>query len=153
MRIDNIEMEEGGESADSCLQKVKKAFTDLGVKIPDNVIDRAHRIGKPTESKRWGKIHPVIVRFTTWWHRTAVYHARKSNGNPNGKYGVRLDLTSRRFKLLRDVQGLIEKAHTQNKSQHFAFSDINCALSIRLKSGQFKYFKTLDEAKVIIRCD
>ena len=65
------------ESSESCLEKVKNVFNELGVDIPDVVIDRAHRIGRPriVQGKR---VHQVIVRFTTWRHRTLVYRARKN---------------------------------------------------------------------------
>jgi len=34
------------ETSDACLQKVIYFFEDLGVLTPNEVIDRAHRIGK-----------------------------------------------------------------------------------------------------------
>eukprot|EP00795_Rhopilema_esculentum_P000999 gene999-10775_t len=36
------------EFADDCLDKVKHVFAELGVKVPEEVIDRAHRVGKVT---------------------------------------------------------------------------------------------------------
>ncbi len=76
LRIDGIATEER-ESGEKCLAKVKAVFAKLDVDVPDNVIDRAHRIGSPKVVKG-KKVHTMIVRFTTWRHRTAVYRARKN---------------------------------------------------------------------------
>ena len=51
------------ESADECLNKVKDVFEEIGVAIPDEVIDRAHRIGKVHKS-RGNKSQQMIVKFT-----------------------------------------------------------------------------------------
>ena len=83
------------ETADDCMEKVKDVFTSLNVKIPNEVIDRAHRIGKPFKNINGKVIHPVIVRFTTWRHRTEVYQARIKS--KSAKYKIRLDLTKPRY--------------------------------------------------------
>ena len=50
LRICGIELPSLGQNdtAQDCLHKVKDVFTDIGVEIPYDVIDRAHRIGKTT---------------------------------------------------------------------------------------------------------
>ena len=50
LRICGIELPSLGqkETAQDCLDKVKDVFADIGVEIPYDVIDRAHRIGKTT---------------------------------------------------------------------------------------------------------
>ena len=51
---------------------------DLGLDIPEVVIDRAHRIGLFKEVPQSDKkVCSIIVRFTTWRHIIAVYSARK----------------------------------------------------------------------------
>ena len=47
LRIDGIGFPANGdqESSDDVLEKVKNVFTEIGVEVPDAVIDRAHRIG------------------------------------------------------------------------------------------------------------
>ena len=45
MRIDGIGTEKR-ESGEKCLAKVKAVFAKLDVNVHDNVIDRAHRIGR-----------------------------------------------------------------------------------------------------------
>ena len=133
LRINGVE-QEADESASKCLQKVKKIFKDLEVDIPDSVIDRAHRIGKEREDTETGKKHrAIIVRFTTWRHKTAVYRARKKCND----YKFRLDLTHRRAKLL-------EKANEwlKDKPSCFAMADVNCRLCLKLEDGKFYYFET-----------
>ena len=44
LRIDGIKPIEN-ENSDECLNKVKDVFSMLDVDIPENVIDRAHRVG------------------------------------------------------------------------------------------------------------
>ena len=46
LRIDGIAPDEK-ESSEECLEKVKAVFANLKVNVPDDVIDRAHRIGRP----------------------------------------------------------------------------------------------------------
>ena len=118
-------------------------FKSLKVEIPDNVIDRALRIGKPKQSKKWGTNHSMIVKFPTWRHRTAVYRARKTNTN----VGLRLDLTQKRMDILNTVRDLAE----DNAGVDFVFADVNCSLCFRLTNGRFVYFQTVEEAKRILK--
>ena len=79
------------DSAEDCLQKVKSLVkNDLKVGIPDLVFDRADRIGKISQETENGKTHQsIIVRFTTWRHKTIVFRARKNTR----KVRIKLDLT------------------------------------------------------------
>ena len=49
---------------------------DLKMDIPDLAIDRAHRIGSVVEDPSTKKTYRhIIVRFTTWRHRTHfIFH-------------------------------------------------------------------------------
>ena len=51
--IDGLDLPPAGqkESAEECLPTVKNVFVEHGVAIPDDVVDRAHRIGKITNYK------------------------------------------------------------------------------------------------------
>ena len=95
LRFDGIPPEKD-ENADDSLEKVKTVFNDIGVVIPDSVLDRAHRVGRPYINKDNEKVHPMIVRFTTWRHRTLVYNARKKSN-----IRIYLDLTKQRHDLLK----------------------------------------------------
>ena len=50
LRIDVINLLPAGqkESAEECLQKVKNIFVEFSVENSDDVVDRAHRLGKIT---------------------------------------------------------------------------------------------------------
>ena len=66
------------ESGDDVLEFAKSLFKEAKVAVPDNVLDRAHRIGPSymdrITSEKWKSI---IVRFTTFRHRTLFYRTRK----------------------------------------------------------------------------
>ena len=137
LRIHGVE-QEADESASKCLQKVKKIFKeDLKVEIPDTVIDRAHRIGREREDSETGKKHrAIIVRFTTWRHKTAIYKARKKCDD----YKFRLDLTHRRVQLLKKANEWLK-----DKPSCFAMADVNCRLCLKLENGKFYFFETEDD--------
>ena len=144
LRFNGIEMDKDkDESGESCLRKIKTSLKDeLEVDIPDMVIDRAHRIGpvkqNPTTNK---KLQTIIVRFTTWRHRSMVYRARKKSE----KFKVHLDLTHRKVKLL-------EKANTwlKDKNECFAFADINCRPCLFM-DGDYEYFNDEHELLDLIK--
>ena len=75
------------ERSDEVLEQVRKLFGEAEVTIPDAVLDRAHCVSKSN--------HNVIVRFTTFRHRTLFYSKSKTL---KGKF-VHLDLTKSRLKL------------------------------------------------------
>ena len=118
LRIDGIGFPENGshETNDDLLEKVKNVFTEVEVDVPDAVIDRAHRIGP--KSIRDGRAkQQVIVRFTTWRHRTAIYRARKKSSNVR----IRLDLTKARLNLISAANDLLKQYNDS-----YAFADVNC---------------------------
>ena len=91
-------------------RKSLKHFSEFKFEMPENVIDRAHRIGKVVKMN--GK---NARQITTWHHRTMVYEARKNFG----KY--MLDLA-------KHLNDLLENANEQLKcnKQSVAFCNINC---------------------------
>ena len=124
LRINEIPLpEDGNESGEDCLDKVKQLISELpDIDIPEVVIDRAHRIGKFKTDEN-GKIigKQVIVRFTTWRHRTLLYKNRKKLKDVR----IYLDLTKKRLDLLKLASRKVEG----NENVSFAFSDLNCNLS------------------------
>ena len=131
IRIDGIdESKNKGESGDESLEKVKKVFQELKVVVPDAVIDRAHRIGKP-KTVNGKQLRTMIVRFTTWRHRTIVYRARKNSK----KYKVRLDLTKPRLEKLVKLSKILE-----DRQLGFVFADVNCRL-VAFIEGKYYYPK------------
>ena len=66
--------------------QLNNGFINMGLNIPKQAIDRVHRIGRNYEVYEVDKDgvvkgvslkQQVIVRFSTWSHRTQVYKARK----------------------------------------------------------------------------
>ena len=142
VRITGVEVPaDGNESSDDCLSKVKNVFKELNVDMPDPVIDRAHRIGK-TENKNGKRSRPIIVRFTTWRHRTQVYRVRKNSK----KFNVRLDITKRRLNLIDKANTMLED---DERNDCFAFADINCRTCLKLKDG-FHFFETEEDLMEIL---
>ena len=73
LRITNITCEEK-ETNEEVLKKVKKIFNEEAeVEIPEENIDRPHRVG-PKKNKN----QAIIVKFSTFRHRTLFYRARKT---------------------------------------------------------------------------
>ena len=125
LRIDGIPCEDT-ETADDVLDKVKEQFTEAEVSIPEEVIDRAHRISKPYKDRESGvKCQQIIVRFTTFRHRTRFYKARKKLKN---NVHIRLDLTKLRYGILK---GAAREVHDNDKVK-FVYADVNCRLKVHL---------------------
>ena len=118
---------------EDCAERVYDIIKDMGVDLPEDAIDRAHRIGRISEQ---GK-QQIIVRFKSFRERTLVYKNRKKCK----KASIFLDLTKKRLALL-----LWAKETIKNKTGiDFAFADINCNIGIRMKSGNFVFFNNEQE--------
>lgn len=135
LRIDGIPVK-SKETADEIRTAVSKVAKECGVVMPDEVIDRAHRIGK-------GKViagkteRQVIVRFTSFHYRTVFYKARKTSK----KFRVYLDLTKHRKDLLSKINIDLAEKQTQDC---FAFADVNCRLCVKL-GDSFHYISNYEE--------
>ena len=83
------------DTSEEVLKKVQSLINEAECDIPDVAINRAHRIGNGYKD---GKTNifckSIIVRFTTFQHRTMFYHNRNKLKN-NAK--VKLDLTRKRY--------------------------------------------------------
>ena len=91
LRIEGVPSAEK-KTSEEVLEKVKFLVSESGCDIPDVVIDRAHRIGKGyTDKKSNLSCKSIIVRFTTFRHRTMLYR----NRNKLKKAKVKLDLTKK----------------------------------------------------------
>ena len=55
---------------------MKKVFDEIEVIVPDAVIDRAYHI-EPKKTVEGETKQQMIVRLTTWRHRSDVYRAHK----------------------------------------------------------------------------
>ena len=83
----------------------------------------------------------MIIRFTTWRHRTAVYRARKSCD----KYKIRLDLTKKRLDTIIKTTKMIEEKGFQG----FTFADVNCRLCAKI-GKDFHYCNNKDDLTSLI---
>ena len=76
LRIDGIPTKTI-ESSDDVLDSVKSLFKEAKVDIPESVIDRAHRIGsRYLDASPNNYCKSIIVRFTTFRHRTMFYRVK-----------------------------------------------------------------------------
>ena len=144
LRINGIPPKEGAEKSEEVLDKVKAEIASAGIAIPDNMIDRAHRIGgKFTDRVTKKPAQSVLVRFTTFRHRTEVYYARKSM---NVRVG--LDLTKHRYLLFKDAFNLVKDLPVVK----FIYADVNCRLKVRFtdESRDDEFFSSIDQLHGII---
>ena len=120
------------ESGEQCLTKVKQMFKKLNVNVPDIVIDRARRTGNRPQ---------MIVRFTTWRHRTLVYRAKKK---PESPYKIRLDFMKKRRNTVIATNDVL-----QATKLGFSFADFNCRLYAKI-GDKFHYFSDKEELKGLL---
>ena len=125
-KIDGIEPEEN-EKASEVFQKVRDLVKDHAPEIPDQVLDRAHRIGPVVETKDKKKHQSIIVRFSTFRYGTLFYLQRKSMNY----ISIRLDLTKKRYDMLKSARDMV----IDKENVNFVYADINCRLKVRFKSG------------------
>ena len=142
LRIDGVPTAKC-ETAEDALNSVKSEIEESGLIIPEVVLDRAHRIGKTyIDSETNEEKSSVIVRFTTFRHRTMVYKQRKQIKNVK----IRLDLTKVRFSLLMKAREKIEN----NDKVKFVYADINCRLRLHPTTGKDCFFDTLEDLEKIL---
>ena len=127
-RIDGVLVAEN-ETSHDVLQNAKSIIEESSSEIPDVLIDRAHRIGKAyTDKTSWVKCKSIIVRFTTFRHRTMFYHSRK---NLKRNVKVKLVLTKKRYSIFTEAMQLVK----YNEAVKFVMTDINCRLKVVFKDG------------------
>ena len=132
------------ETPDEVVDKVKAAIGNLN--IPDldinSAVDRAHRVGKQYGDINGKTVHPVIVRFTSWRARTAIYRKRERRGQVR----FYIDLTKRRFDLRKKAEKLVEN----NQGVQYVFADVNNNIALKLTNGNLKFFNSEDELRTIL---
>ena len=146
LRIIGIpEPQDGSETADICVQKVKEEIARLEIPINlDAAIDRAHRVGPKKDKTGKTVQRAMIVRFTSWKSRTHVYTNRKKVANSGTSFYV--DLTKRRVDLKKKAT---EKVNGNEKVK-FAYADMNNNTCLMLKDGSKKFFNSEEELDAIL---
>ena len=144
LRINNIPLPANDEDeiVDDVLVKVRNLFDEAEVNMSDNCIDRVHRVGKLIVGDDGARKQQLIVKFTTWRHRTRFYRSRKKLSAAK----IYLDLTQAKFKLLTSSQ---EKVRG-NTVVDFVFANVNCALCARMTNGNFKFFSSQEQLDKIL---
>ena len=61
------------ESTDDIVKTVAKT---AGVTVPDNAVDRSHRVGKVSASRQTRDL-PILVKFTSYKYKEAMMKARR----------------------------------------------------------------------------
>ena len=96
---------QNGERVKDLESRLYQEFSNMGLNIPKEAIDRVHRIGRKFEIEdvdEDGHVtgvnvqQQVIIRFTNWRDRTQIYRERKRSKSLKFK----VDLTKRRVNLL-----------------------------------------------------
>ena len=142
LRINNVPLPSDGESADDVVTKVQGLITESGVELPADCLDRAHRVGKPVDAEDGTKKQQIIVKFTSWRHRTQFYRSRKSLTSAK----VYIDLTQTKFRLLKSAQAKVRNSN----AVEFVFADVNCSLCAKMANGNYRYFNTEDQLNNIL---
>ena len=148
----NKELEQYGvptvkvESRDDVLEYSKSLFKEAKIAVSDNVLDRAHRIGPSyTDRITNKKCNSIIVRFTTFQHRTLFYRARKKL---KSEFKVKLDLTKPRFNLLKEANDHV----IEIQAISFCYAGANCRLRIKFNDAKQEdiFFSTVDKLHDIV---
>ena len=95
---------------------------------------------------------PIIIKFKSWRCRQNVYRNRPRRFE-NGKkkpcessLSVSLDLTKRRYNLLKLAQGIVEEMDNVS----FVSANVSCSLAISFKNGIIKHFNSEYEFRSLL---
>ena len=133
--------------------KVKECYGSVQQPFAHEDIDRAHRIEMEyTEKNSGNKVKSIIGKLKSWSARKQFYDARSKNFKDGKKkpgyksFSVLVDLTKRRYLLLREARELIKN----DDDIDFAFVEINCPLGFRYKNGSFRNSSSENELHNLI---
>ena len=144
LRINGVEFKKDGN--DDVLGEIKRCYEEVGLQFDKKIIDRAHRIGRDYVNKNGKTSKQIIIKYKFWEDRSEFYRARPRNHDKPSPFSVAIDLTRRRYELLRKTRELI-KSHEEIK---FSFTDINCSLGLRLQDNSLCYFNSITELNGIL---
>ena len=132
------------EKSQEVLEKVVNIMKEFEAEISESFLDRAHRIGPTyTDNNNGKKMQSIIVRFTTFRHRTLLYANRK---NIKSGARIRLDLTKDRYNLLVSARKRLNNCPEVN----YVYADINCRLKVKLADESHKFFESMEELNGIL---
>ena len=108
--------------------------------------DRAHRIAPSYKNRiTRKKCKTIIVRFTTFRHRTLFCRARE---NLKSGFKVKLDLTKSRFNLLKKANDHVKEIPTIS----FCYADVNYRLRVKFHDAKQEdiFFSIFDKFRDIV---
>ena len=160
LRVDGVPRKEK-ETADDVLKRVKIEIVKSASDVLDEHIGLAalmkkttHRIGRTYEENNYrigrtyeennSKFQSIIVRFTTFRHRTLFYRNRK---NLKSNVKIKLDLTTHLYNLLKVARN--RHVHERNVVK-FVYAYINCRLKARFSDDIVQVFDSLKELDRLI---
>ena len=134
LRIDGVPTVKN-ESSNDVLEFKKSLFKEAKITVPDNVLDCTHRIWPSyTDRITSKKCKSIIVRFTTFRHRTLFCMVRK---HLKSGFKVKLDLTKSRFNLSKKTEDNLKEIPTIS----FCYADVNCHLGVKFRdAGRYLFF-------------
>ena len=124
LRIEGVKINEYADEVDPVMEIVESCFNEAGLTYSSTVIDRAHRVGPVYKNRDEVNCQSIIVKFSNFNSRTEFYRKRKSLQNKR----VRIDLTKKNYKILKDSINLINEE--RGKPTAYIFADINCRLKL-----------------------
>ena len=132
------------ERSEDVLKAVKGFGDSVGANIPDLAFDRAHRIGKPYKVDNIEK-QSIIVRFSTFRHRSIFYYKRKEIFDKFGVW-VRLDLTKYNYDVLKEAREFVKNMENVD----YVYADINCRCKVKFINKDELFFNNLNELKALL---
>lgn len=117
--------------------------------IPDKIIDRAHRIGVAyVDNKNERSCKSVIVRFTTFRHRTMVYRVKK---NLKDNVRVKLDLIKKKcYNLITSANKIVRNIGSVKS----CYLDINYRPKVKWSDDSVNddFFHSFNKLKSMYSC-
>ena len=127
---------EKNENQNDIIPKVSECFSEIGLPYEEAEIDRVHRKGKPYKNEGSSlTMKSIIIKFKSWRYKQDVYRnqpRRFENGKKKpgeNSFSVSLDLTKRRYNLLKIAQGIVKEMDNVS----FVCADVIVPLSYVLK--------------------
>ena len=142
LRIEVVEHKVNEKSEE--FLEVINIIKESEAKIPESVLDRSHHIGPAyNNNDTEKKMESIIVKFTTFRHRTFFYANCK---NIKSGARIRLDLTKDRYNLLVSARKRVNNCPEVN----YVYADINCRLKVKLADESHKFFESMEELNGIL---
>ena len=140
--LEDISVEKD-ETADKVFSKAGNILKEACSNLSGDCIDRTHRIGRDHKCHKTKKTCPsVIVRFTSFKHRTSIHR----NRNILKDVRVKLDVTKKTYNILKSAGSIADEKQDVN----YVFADANCRLKVVFMEGTSEFLKDISELNELI---